>query len=116
MSLLEESCRQSKAFEDVVKQFEVSSDMKILGIFIVCLRINLNLMAPLSQFISVHLLVEKTWWDDVMPNLFVIKLFIKYIYIYIYLFETRNYYFICFLFLQNVLCKLSITLSTCFRH
>jgi len=57
MSLLEESCRQSKAFEDVVKQFEVSSDMNILGIFIVCLRINLNMMVPLSQFISVHLSV-----------------------------------------------------------
>jgi len=73
MSLLEESCRQSKAFEDVVKQFEVSSEMNILGIFIVCLRINLNLMVLLSQFISVHLSVEKTGWDDVMPNLFIKK-------------------------------------------
>lgn len=38
MSLLEESCRQSKAFEDVVKQFEVRSEMKMLHFCVVCLE------------------------------------------------------------------------------
>lgn len=44
MSLLEESCRQSKAFEDVVKQFEVRSEMKMLDFCVVYLGNNQNLM------------------------------------------------------------------------
>lgn len=44
MSLLEESCRQSKAFEDVVKQFEVRSEMKMLDFCVVCLGNNHNLI------------------------------------------------------------------------
>ncbi len=39
MSLLEESCRQSKAFEDVVKRFEVRSDTQMC---VDCLGIHPN--------------------------------------------------------------------------
>lgn len=44
MSVLEESCRQSKAFEDVVKQFEVRSDTQMWDACVVCLGIDHNLM------------------------------------------------------------------------
>lgn len=53
MSVLEESCRKSQAFEDVVKQFEVSSEMYMLDFFGSCLGTDHNLMVVVILFLFI---------------------------------------------------------------